>query len=439
MGAVGAARVVAAGSSPATENGTVQVGVTPPAQALSPVRVKDLARLVADRGNQVMGLGLVVGLAGTGDSGGSLAAQMTSNLLEHFGLSVNSNQVRSRNVAAVMVTAVLPAYTRSGDTVDLTVSSIGDARSLQGGVLLQTPLYGADQQVYVVGQGPVLVGGFAAGGGGGSGSEQKNHPTVGRLPGGGIVERELPGGPGVVDGSASTGPVVLQWVLRQADFTTAQRVAAAIQEAVAGTVARAVDAATIQVQLPPEWTGRVVDFIAKVEGVPVVPDAQARVVINERTGTVVIGANVRIAPVAVAQGNLRIRIGPEQANIVSLPGAPVSSGAVQVTPSVSGPTDPSAASQTTGSPVGQAAGQVQAATITVPPGSVPAGGVAVVATGSPVQVSEEMGTLALVGGQQSLQDLVAALNAVGASPRDLIAIFQALKEAGALYGELVIE
>lgn len=402
-GAAGTAAAAATAASPAA-----------PGQTATVVRVRDIARLLDDRVNQVMGIGLVVGLAGTGDSGGSgLTGRMTTNLLDRFGLVLSERDLRARNVAAVMVTAELPAYVRAGDRIDVTVSSLGDARSLQGGVLLQTPLMGADGKVYVVAQGSISIGGFAAGsgeGGSGGANVQKNHPTVGRIPGGGLVEREIPSSFGKVSS--------LDWVLRDPDFVTASRLAAAIDRAFRPGTAQALDAATVRVQVPEPFANDPVTFIAMVDQLTLEPGRKAQVVINERTGTIVIGADVRVAPVAVAHGNLRVDIRPRYETVVVPSSAP-------------------GAASTAATPENLAGANPAVAQAPAP--SSTSSGVVAIPAGEEVLVSEEPGSLQLIEGQASLTELVSALNALGATPRDLIAILQAIKAAGALYGELVIE
>lgn len=358
----------------------VCMSVTAMAQTTAPlVRIKEIARLQSVRDNQLTGLGLVVGLDGTGDGRGTQAnVQMVANMLERFGVTVSASDLRLRNVAAVMVTATLPPFAQPGDTVDVTVSSFGDARSLQGGFLLQTPLSGADGQVYVVAQGPVSIGGFNVRSSGGS-QTQRNHAVVGRVAGGGIVEQAVP----VQLDEGGT----LTWVLRQPDFTTAQRVAHAITERFGDGVAQAVDGSSIVVKVPEPLLNNPVPFVSMVEELMVMPDAVAQVVINERTGTVVLGSDVRIATVAVAHGSLNVRI--ESSPVVSQP-PPLSEGETVIT---------------------------QRQRITAEEGS---------------------GQLMVVESGSSVDDLVRALNAVGAGPRDVIAILQAIKVAGALYGELVV-
>ncbi|MBI4280114.1 MAG: flagellar basal body P-ring protein FlgI [Armatimonadetes bacterium] len=343
------------------------------------VRVKDIARIGSVRGNQLYGYGLVVGLAGTGDStAAAFTVQSVVNMLARLGIVVPAAQLRIKNVAAVMTTAEMPAFVREGDRIDVTLSSLGDAKSLVGGVLLQTPLQAADAKIYAVAQGPVAVGG--AGESAGGSSTTINHLTVGRVPGGAIVERVIPTAIGHND--------VLTIVLRQPDFTTAARVAEAVRTALKDVEVEAVDAARVNVKVPDGFAGNLVGLMAQIESVTLRPDVAARVVINERTGTIIIGGTVRILPVAIAHGNLKIE--------------------VQATPQVSQP-----------APLGQ--GQ----TTTV--------------TQTQIKVKPQQGALIPLPGTDSVQDLVKALNALGVTPRDLISILQALRAAGALQGELVIQ
>lgn len=342
------------------------------------VRIKDIARVEGVRDNQLIGLGLVIGLNGTGDSRASQAnIEMVTNMLENFHVSVNPNDLRLRNVAAVMVTADLPAFVRAGDRLDVTVSSFGDARSLQGGYLLMTPLRAGNGEIYAVAQGPVSIGGFNVRSGG-SGVQQ-NHAVVGRVVGGAIVERDAPG--------------IIEWngtfnlVLHRPDFTTAARVAAAINELFLPETARALDSSAVQVVIPELFANNPVEFLALIEELTVTPDQAARVVINERTGTIVIGHNVRISTVAVSHGNLSVTVRSERT--VSQP-APFSQGETEVV------------------------------------------------TQTEVEVSEEPANLMVLPSGVSVQELVDALNAIGAGPRDIISILQAIKAAGALYGELEV-
>jgi flagellar P-ring protein precursor FlgI len=343
------------------------------------VRVKDIAAAKGVRGNQLIGYGLVVGLNGTGDRQGTeFTVQSLSSMLTRLGIGVNADDISVKNVAAVMVTAVLPPFARTGTRLDATISSAGDAKSLEGGTLLLTPLYGADGEVYSLAQGPLSVGGFSAGGGAGS-SVQKNHPTVGRLANGATVERELP--------YALAGKESFELALSRADFTTARRMADAINERLGLTVARAPDPATVQVRIPPEFAGDEVVFMASIEEIEIDPDHVARVVVNERTGTIVMGAKVRLERVAVAHGNLSVTISAE--NDVSQP-APFSLG------------------ETVG------------------------------VTNETITATEEEAALTVVDAPVTIDQLVRGLNALGVTPRDLIAILQAIKAAGALSADLEV-
>ncbi len=343
------------------------------------VRVKDIAAAKGVRGNQLIGYGLVVGLNGTGDRQGTeFTVQSLSSMLTRLGIGVDADAISVKNVAAVMVTAVLPPFARTGARLDATISSAGDATSLEGGTLLLTPLYGADGEVYALAQGPLSVGGFSAGGGAGS-SVQKNHPTVGRLANGATVERELP--------YTLVGKPAFDLALSHADFTTAKRMAESINEKLGQPVAHAPDPATVRVRIPEQFAGDEVTFMASIEEVEIDPDRVARVVVNERTGTIVMGANVRLERVAVAHGNLSVTIAAE--NDVSQP-APLSRG------------------ETVG------------------------------VTNEVVTAEEEEAFLSVVDEPITIDELVRGLNALGVTPRDLIAILQAIKAAGALSAELEV-
>lgn len=345
-----------------------------PALAYGP-RIKDVAKLQGVRSNQLVGYGLVVGLAGTGDSDKStFTVQSIVNMLKTFGITVSTSQLKPKNVGAVMVTAQLPPFVKLGDTIDITVSSMGDAKSLQGGTLLQTPLKAANGAVYAVGQGPLSVGGFTVGGGGAS--QQKNFPTVGTIPGGAIVERDVP------TQFEAGGSVV--FVLNKPDFTTASRISAAVDRRF-GPISKARDAGSVAIFVPLEYAGDLVGFIAALEELPVTPDSAAKVVVNERTGTVVMGGNVTIDTVAVAQGGLTVRI--DSSTEVSQP-QPFSGGSTVVTQNRT------------------------------------------------VDAKEKQAPLVVLPASASVSDLVSALNAVGATPRDVISILQAIKAAGALHAEL---
>jgi flagellar P-ring protein precursor FlgI len=341
-------------------------------------RIKDIVDIKGARQNQLVGYGLVVGLFGTGDGKNSVfTSQSLAALLNKMGVTVNPEQLKGNNVAAVMVTADLPPFARVGSQIDVLVSSIGGAESLQGGTLLLTPLRAANGQVYAVAQGPVSTGGFVVKGA--SAGVAKNFPTVGRVAGGALIEREL--------SVAFNEKHRLSLALRAPDFTTASRVAQAINASVFDGAASTPDGGTVDVIIPQKYLGNVVAFVSKIENLEVTPDVESKVVINERTGTVIMGETVRISTVAIAHGNLSIQIS-ESAN-VSQP-LPFSDGRTVATPL----TD--------------------------------------------VTVQEGRSPIYLMNQGVSIGDVVRALNALGVSPRDLIAIFQALKAAGALQAKLEI-
>jgi len=341
-------------------------------------RIKDIASFEGVRANQLAGYGLVVGLNGTGDRRQTFfSTQTLANMLERSGLTVSADQIRVKNIAAVMVTAVLPPFVRKGSQIDITVSSIGDAENIQGGVLIMTPLRAANGETYVVAQGQLALGGFGAGAGGSR--VQTGHPTVGRIPNGGLVEKEVP-----VD---ITGKTQLNLVLYESDFTSASRAVKMINESVGKPVAAALDGRTISIKVPEDYAGRIVDFIAVVENVKVDVDYPARVIVNERTGTIVLGKDVRIASVSIVHGNLSLQVGTILE--VSQP-APMSQGKTTVIP------------QTTLS-----AQEDKARSVTLRDGA-------------------------------SVEEVVRALGSIGAAPRDIIAILQAIKASGALRAELEI-
>ena len=343
------------------------------------IRVKDVAALQGAASTPLIGYGLVVGLNKTGDRRQTVfPTQTLANMLERFGVSVAAGQIKIENVAAVLVTGDMPPYARSGGHLDVTAASIGDARSLQGGVLLPTPLRGPDGEVRATAQGPLSIGGF--GGGTGSNSVQVNHLTVGRIPGGGLVQSALPG---VAPAAAET----IAFTLRDPDFVSADRIASAVATELGSGAAHVVDAATVVVTVPREYRDAVPALVARLEPLTVDIDAVARVVINERTGTVVVGGAVRIGPAAVAHGNLSVRI-ETRLNVAQPP--PFSKGDTTVVPQ------------------------------------------------EKVDVREGSGQLVKLQPGTTLDAVVQSLNALGATPRDIIAIMQALKAAGALPAELVI-
>ena len=345
------------------------------------VRIKDITDIKGVRENHLVGYGLVVGLEGTGDSDDSLfTIQSLASLLEKMGVTVQPEDIEDvENVAAVMVTTNLPPFAGLGSRIDVLVSSIGDAENLQGGTLLFTPLKGADGKVYAVAQGPVSTGGFAVSGNSGD-QVQKNFPTVGRVVGGALVEKEIHSDFNEKDS--------LTLALHKPDFTTASRVAQAINRAFYSQLAQTDNAGSIRVSVPENYLGNTVQFVTMIESLGVTPDMVSKVVVNERTGTVVMGENVRIATVGIAHGNLSIQI--DESQDVSQP-LPFSRG-----------------------------------------------GRTVVTPDSDIVVQEGKNPIFLVESGVSIAELVKALNALGVSPRDLIAIFQALKAAGALQAELEI-
>lgn len=347
-------------------------------------RIKDVAQLHGVRNNQLLGYGLITGLNGTGDDmkKSVFTLQAVYNMMTRHGITINPDNITDiqvKNVAAVMVTSVLPPFAKSGSTIDVQVSSLGDASSLAGGTLLMTPLVGPDGAVYAVAQGPLTIGAFSYGGK--AASVQKNHPTVGRIAGGAIVERSI----SVEIGKDGT----LEYQLREADFTTASNLSEVINTKFGADTAFPSGPGNIHVKIPEQFKDNLVDFIASLEVLNVTPDTPARVVVNERTGTIVMGKDVRLSTVAVSHGNLSLII-REDFN-VSQPN-PLAAGDTVVTP------------QTTAT------------------------------------VVEEDGQLVLLDMNKgvSIGEIANALNAIGATPRDLIAIFQAIKAAGSLHGELLI-
>lgn len=340
-------------------------------------RLKDIADVEGVRGNQLLGYGVVVGLNGTGDGKVDFTLKSMSNMLEKMGIRTDPTLIKVKNVASVMVTAELPPFARPGSKVNITISSMGDAKSLQGGILLITPLKGADGNTYAVAQGPINLGGFAVSEGGDS--AQKNHPTVGTIPQGASVERAIP-----FDLFQSNK---IRIVLRSPDFTTMTRVVAALNRRIGKPTAVAIDSAAVEVPIDVEARGNPVGLIAALEQVEIQQDLGARIIVNERTGTIIMGEKVTINKVALAHGNLNISIRTE--NQVVQPNAL-------------------------------------------------AGGQTAEVSNVDINVGEEVESLRIVGGEVTLGDLVKALNAIGATPRDLIAIFTALKAAGALNAELVV-
>lgn len=352
-----------------------------PMQAFAFSRVKDLVEVEGIRDNMLVGYGLVVGLNGTGDSlkNAPFTQQSLQTMLERLGVNTRGTTMQTKNVAAVMVTASLPAFAAQGTRIDISVSAMGDAKSLQGGTLLVTTLFGADGQIYAVGQGPVAIGGFAAGGA--AESVTRGVPTAGRIANGAIVEREI--------GFSLASEHTLRLSLHNPDLTTASRVASAIDTYMGGAIAEATDPATIRVTVPDNYPKGVMGLLTDLEQVKVDPDEAARVVIDEQSGVIVMGADVRISTVAIAQGNLTIRVTEQPEASQPAPFAKV--------------------------------------------------GTTVVLPRTQVNVDEGKGNkIAVLHEGVSLQSLVDGLNALGVGPRDIISILQAIKAAGALQADIQV-
>lgn len=347
-----------------------------PAQA---IRLKDIASFKGVRPNQLIGNGLVVGLNGTGDGTNvDFNTQELANMLMNLGIQAARDKVKVKNIAAVAVTALLPPFARVGSRIDVLVSSMGDAKSLQGGTLLLTPMKGVDQQVYALAQGPVSVGGFTASGEAGGGVT-KNHPTAGRIANGATVEREIP--------MDLQNKEEFTLALHESDFTTSQRAVAAINRHLRGSFAASKDGGTVNIKIPPTYRNQVVPLLASLENIEIHPDAPAKVIIDERNGTVVMGANVRLSTVAIAAGNLMVQI--KEKKLVSQP-MPFGQGTTAVVPDTS------------------------------------------------ITVQEGDKRLMVLPEGVSIGQVVQALNAIGVTPRDLINILQAIKAAGALQADLEI-
>ncbi|MFT5446372.1 MAG: flagellar P-ring protein precursor FlgI [Gammaproteobacteria bacterium] len=345
-------------------------------------RLKDLASVQGVRTNQLLGYGLVVGLVGTGDgaSAAPFTAQSLRNMLTQYGVTIPPNAtIRPKNVAGVSVHATLPAFAKPGQTIDVTVSSLGDSKSLRGGTLLMTTLRGADGQVYALTQGELIVGGFGAEGSDGS-SITVNVPSVGRIPNGATVERIVP--------SPFTAGGALVLNLHDADFTTARRVEQAINQRLGSGMARAMDSVSIEIRAPKKQADRV-GFIAFLENIEVIPgEAAAKIIVNSRTGTIVIGSHVRVMPAAITHGNLTVTISEKPQ--VSQPEALSTGGNTEVVPN------------------------------------------------SEIEVTQENSRMFLFDSGVTLDAIVNAVNQVGAAPGDLVAILEALKQAGALRAQLIV-
>ena len=348
-----------------------------PCPASASSRVKDIATVAGARDNQLVGYGLITGIAGDGDKNPVYTLQTVANFLQKFGMNVPPATLSSKNVAAVVVTADISAFKKNGSRLDITVSSMGDAKTLQGGILLQTPLVGSDGEIYALAQGAISLGGISAGNEGAS--VQKNHPTVAQIIGGALVEREIP--------TEIVRNNTLELLLREPDFTSSARLATAINKTFTNSSA-SVDSTTVRVKIPDGMQESVVDFVARVEAIELDPDMPARIVINERTGTIVATSRIRIAACAVSHGNITITI----ANTLDV-------------------SQPNALSQT---------------------------GETVVTPRTDTKVTEQKASLVTLPELPTVEKVAANLNSLGVTPRDMMAIFQAMKQAGALHAELIM-
>jgi len=352
-----------------------------PMPVLAFSRVKDLVDVEGIRDNSLVGYGLVVGLNGTGDSlkNAPFTQQSIQTMLERLGVNTRGETMQTKNVAAVMVTANLPAFAGQGTKIDVSVSAMGDAKNLQGGTLLVTPLLGADGSVYALGQGPVAIGGFSAQGD--AGSVTRGVPTAGRISNGATVEKET----GFTLASMSS----LKLSLRNPDLTTATRIASAIDAYLGGKVATAIDPSNIALAVPANYTGGVMGLLTDIEQVKVDPDQPAKVIIDENSGVIVMGADVRISTIAIAQGNLTIRV--QETPQVSQPAPFSNTGTTEVVPRTS------------------------------------------------IQIDDSKGNkMTVLHPGVSLQSMVDGLNALGVGPRDIISILQAIKAAGALQADIQV-
>jgi flagellar P-ring protein FlgI len=358
---------------------TIAATLLSAADSFATSRIKDLSNVEGVRQNQLIGYGLVVGLNGTGDTinNSPFTKQSLQAMLERLGLNIRGQTLRTGNVAAVMVTANLPAFGTQGTRIDVTVSALGDAKSLQGGVLLVTPLLSADGNVYAVAQGSLAIGGFQAEGD--AAKITRGVPTVGRIANGAIIEREID--------FALNRMNQVRLALRNADFTTAKRIAAAVNDFIGVPTAEPLDPSTVQVTVPKQYQGNVVALLTEIEQLQIEPDQAAKIIIDERSGIIVMGRDVRVSMIAVAQGNLTVTVA--ESRQVSQP-APLSRGRTVTTPRTQ------------------------------------------------IGVQEDGHKLALVRDGVSLQQLVDGLNALGIGPRDLIAILQAIKAAGAIQADIEV-
>lgn len=341
------------------------------------VRLRDLVMVSGVRDNQLVGYGLVAGLSGEGDKDPVYTKQTIANMLLRYGINIPAATLSAKNVAVVMVTADIPAFLKPGARIDVQVASMGDAKTLQGGVLLQTPLIGADNKIYAVAQGPVSIGGFSAGGGGAT--VTKNHPTTAQIVNGALVEREIP--------TSIVRDKTIELLLREPSFTVASRMATAINKVFTNT-AHALDTTSVRIIVPEESAGSPVDFLARLEEIEVTPDTPARIIINERTGTIVATSTIRIANCAVSHGNITINVATTYD--VSQPAPFSNTGETTVTPRTN------------------------------------------------TDVIEQRSSLIPIAESPTVEKVAASLNALGVTPRDMMAIFEAMKQAGALQAELIL-
>lgn len=354
--------------------------------ATAAIRIKDLGRIDGVRDNMIVGYGIVTGLTGTGDSSRSKATlQSVANALMEFGVNVNAAQMNSRNVAAVLVSATLPAFARPGDKIDVNVSSLGDARSLAGGSLLMAPLYGPDRKLYALAQGSLATGSYSYELNGNL--AQKNHPTAGIIPQGALVEANV--GTKILSEAGT-----IHILLFNPDYTTANRIALGVNQNFQAEVAKALDAGRVEIRLAPKDAERLVEFVSRVESIGVDPDQRARVIVSERTGTVVSGGDVRLSRVSVAYGDLRVSIVTDY--LVSQPGDSI---LFRPGPSIR--------------------------TETVPQ--------------TRIDVKEGIVNSISLSDGATVGDLVTALNHIKTSTRDVIAVLQSIKRAGALHAELIVQ
>jgi flagellar P-ring protein precursor FlgI len=360
---------------------TAAVLLLTPMQAFAFSRVKDLVDVEGVRDNMLIGYGLVTGLNGSGDSlrNAPFTQLSIETMLERMGVNTHGQQMQTKNTAAVMVTANLPAFSAQGSRIDITVSALGDAKSLQGGTLLVTPLFGADGNIYALGQGSVAVGGFTASGA--AATITRGVPTAGRISNGAIIERET--------GFVLANETVLRLTLRNPDLTTAMRIADAVNHYLGSAIAVTNDPATVKLTVPASYPNGVVGLLNDVEQLKVNPDEPAKVVIDEDSGVIVMGSDVRISTVAIAQGNLTIKV--TETPEVSQPGPFSKTGDTKVVPRTQ------------------------------------------------IQIDDgKNNKMAVLGEGVSLQKLVDGLNALGVGPRDIISILQAIKAAGALQADIQV-